>query len=556
MAGKKKRVALLSNVTVDLVAARLGRRYDLLVPDGFDTWVQEAIDPGSKLYEAGVDAVVVLLDGTEARSWTSLGEARERLDTWKQAVRALVGGTASVPVFVTTIDVRENRIKSLAERRHAYELENEWYQFAQSLAESHDNVYVLDLADAIREVGRRSFYSNKMWYLSSMPWSREGLAVVAREVGRALSAAFDARRKVVALDLDNTLWGGVVGEDGVGGIELSDHKEGQRFHDFQRQLLEMRRRGVVLAIDSKNNPEDAEAAIREHPAMLLRDGDFAIRRINWEGKAKNLKEMERELNVTEAGFVFVDDNPAEREEVRALCPEVLVPDFPTDTSELLAFAEGLWEDHLVPLRVLDEDRDRTAMYRAEAARSADLEASLSLGDYLKRLEIRVDIHRMRPGELDRVAQLCNKTNQFNLTTRRYTRAEVEALANSPANSVYVLCSSDRYGDSGLVGVMILVGEGARTRIDTFLMSCRAMGRGLEGVMVGELVPRLGGTVVGEFVPTAKNAPVRDLYDRLGFGLVSQGEDGGKVYELDASSYVREEPAAYASVTFEGEEVAR
>ena len=416
------------------------------------------------------------------------------------------------------------------------------------MIEEKGNIYLLDLADTIAEIGRKQFYSNKMWYMSSMPYSRGGLNAVSLEIDRALGSAFNSRKKIIALDLDNTLWGGVIGEDGVDGIELSDHKEGQRYYDFQRQLLEMKNRGIVLGIVSKNNVDDAEAAIQGHPAMLLRDDDFVSRKNNWENKAINLKAMEGELNLTEGGFIFIDDNPVERETVKGECPEMLVPDFPEDTTELLGFAEDIWFDYCRPLRVLGEDLKKTQMYQNEAKRKQEMSESLNLDDYIAKLEMVADIHRMRDSELDRVVQLINKTNQFNVTTKRYTQAEVEAIADDPNNSIYVVYSSDKYGDSGLISVIILIGSDIDVRIDTFLMSCRVMGRKLEDVIINELAEACKGRkLVGEFIPTAKNAPVQELYDRLGFEKVAD-EDGHKIYEL--KDHQRQEFASYKEIKFE------
>ena len=546
---EKKRVALLSNVTVDLIAGKLRRKYDFYIPEGFDTWVQETITPVSGLYSEKFDAVIVLLDGTEARSWKTVDEGIERVGLWKQALTALVSSISTIPVFVSTIDIRENRIKSLSERSIKYELENDWYQYVQGLVESKNNVYIFDLADTIAEVGRKQFYSNKMWYMSSMPYSRDGLNAVSNEIDRALEAAFTTRKKIIALDLDNTLWGGVIGEDGVDGIELSDHKEGQRYYDFQRQLLEMKNRGIVLGIVSKNNEEDAEAAIRNHPAMLLRDDEFVSRKINWENKALNLKAMEGELNLTEGGFIFVDDNPVERETVKGECPDMLVPDFPEDTTELLSFAEDIWFDYCRPLRVLGEDLKKTQMYQNEAKRKLEMESSLNLDDYIAKLEMVADIHRMRDTELERVVQLINKTNQFNVTTKRYTQAEVEEIAADPNNAIYVVYSSDKYGDSGLISVIILIGSEVDVRIDTFLMSCRVMGRKLEDVILNELAAKYQRKMIGEFIPTAKNAPVRELFDRLGFSPVSD-DNGHKVYELDGTGYEKKDFGSYREIRFE------
>ena len=548
MSDSRKKVALLSNITVDLIIGKLSSKYDFYQPEGYDTWVQEVINPDSVLYSDFPDAVVVLLDGTEARSWKNIEEGEERISLWKQALATLISNTAVVPVFVSTIDIRENRIRSLSERKYRYALENDWYQFLQEYAETGSNVYVFDLADTIAEIGRRQFYSNKMWYLSSMPYSREGLNAVAREIDRALGAAFSKRKKIIALDLDNTLWGGVIGEDGVEGIELSDHKEGQRYYDFQKQLLEMKNRGIVLAVVSKNNLEDAEAAIQGHPAMLLCDDDFVSRKINWDNKALNIRAMESELNLTEGGFIFIDDNPVERETVKGECPEILVPDFPDDTTQLLAFAEDLWFDHCRPLQVLGEDLKKTQMYQNEAKRKQMMSESLNLDDYIEKLEMVADIHRMRELEKERVVQLINKTNQFNVTTKRYTKAEVEEIAADENNAIFVVYSSDKYGDSGLISVIILRGSETEVHIDTFLMSCRVMGRKLEDVIINKLAVKYAGKkMVGEFIPTAKNAPVKELYDKLGFKKVSD-DDGHKIYEL--TDYQQQNFEAYKEILFE------
>ena len=545
----KKKIALLSNVMVDLLIGKLRGQYDFYIPEGFDTWVQAIVNPASELYECRADAIVVLLDGTEARSWRSVDEGRERLALWKQALATLCNKMTLVPIFVSTIDVRENRIKSLAERRMRLEMENDWYQYIQALADEKSNVYILDIADTIAEIGRKQFYSNKMWYMSSMPYSREGLLLIAKEIKRALSAAFDSRKKIIVLDLDNTLWGGVIGEDGMDGIELSDHKEGQRYYDFQRQLLEMKQRGIVLAINSKNNVEDAELAINTHPSMLLHSTDFVSQRINWNNKSINLKEMEHELNITEAGFVFVDDNPVERETVKGECPEVTVPDFPNDTTELLNFAEDIYFDYCRPLRVLGEDVQKTQMYQSESLRQKEKSVSLNLDDYIARLEISIDIHQMQDKELERVTQLINKTNQFNLTTKRYTAAEVKTIATNPHNAIYVVYSGDKYGDNGLISVVIIIGGEQNVYIDTFLMSCRVMGRKIEDVIINEMAGKyIGKKIIAEYITTAKNAPVKDLYDRLGFSLVVE-DSQHKRYEMDTSSYRKKHYDMYREIKF-------
>lgn len=548
---KKKHIALLSNITTNLICTKLKHDYDFYQPDGFDTWVQEVINPLSNLYSLNLDSIIVLLDGTESKSWKGIEEANERLSVWKSAFSTLVDNITSIPIFATTLDIQENRIKSFSERQNRVIIENDWSQFLHELVEERDNVFVIDLADIIYDHGRNLVYSNKMWYLSNMPFSRDGINVVCEEIKRALSSAFGSRRKIISLDLDNTIWGGVIGEDGIERIELSNHKEGQRYYDFQRQLLEMRKRGILLAINSKNNDSDAEEAIRNHPYMLLHDEDFVCKKINWQNKAVNIKEMETELNITEGGFIFIDDNPLERETIIGACPEVLVPSFPNDTSELLALAERIWFDYCKPLRVLCEDLQKTKMYQIENERKKEYLASLSLDEYVARLGIIVDIHLMRPSEFERVVQLFNKTNQFNLTTKRYSHEEVNSILNNPNNKIYVTCCSDKFGDSGLIAIIVLNEEPDRVTIDSFLMSCRVMGRMIENVIINEIAASYNSDVclLGEYIPTSKNKPVEDLYERLGFTVISETH-GQKKYELNLKDFKKKSFNVFKEIRFE------
>ncbi len=545
---KKKKIALLSNVTVDLIAGKLRKEYEFYLPEGFDTWVQEVFSSTSGLYTEGVDAVVVLLDGTEARSWKNELQGAERIGAWKQAMTILAEKFENIPIFVSTIDVRESKIKTLTEHKMRYEMENAWYQYVQEMIDRKENIYLWDVVELIMELGRKQFYSNKMWYVSNMPYSREGLNAVSAELDRILRTFFGERKKAIVVDLDNTMWGGVVGEDGIDGIELSHHKEGQRYFDFQKQMLEMKNRGIVFAINSKNNVEDAEKAIQNHPAMAFRLEDFVSRKINWNSKAQNIKEIVQELNISESGFMFIDDNPVEREIVRGECKGVEVPEFPEDTTELITFAENIWNEYCRPPRVLEEDRKKTLMYQNEAKRKQEMGGCLNLEDYIAKLEMIVDIHPMRRDELDRVVQLINKTNQFNLTTKRYTKEEIQEIVNKDTNKIYVAYSSDKYGEQGLISVVILCEEDRSVIIDSFLMSCRVMGRKLEDVIINAILEKYKEkeAVIGEFRQTEKNGPVKDLYERLGFIMIEEREDK-KRYEFKMSNYKKREFEFYKKV---------
>ena len=415
--------------------------------------------------------------------------------------------------------------------------------------EKNEKVYVLDILQRIIDKGRDNFYSPKMWYMGSMPYSKLGIEIIVDEITLAMDAAFRSRKKIAVLDLDNTLWGGVIGEDGVNGITLSEYNEGGRFYDFQQRFLEMKKRGVVLAINSKNNMEDVEEAF-QHPDMLLSKEDFVSTRINWDDKALNIKNMAEELNLTEGSFVFIDDNPIEQKIVSGQCPDVFVPAFPEDTVGLPLFAERIYRENFQTLRITEEDSQKTKMYQTEVKRKAVKTDEMDLDSYIKLLEMKADIHRMRQEEKERVHQLCNKTNQFNLTTKRYSLKEIEKLVAAENTDVFTVSVSDKFGDNGLVSVIITKRCAETVFIDTFLMSCRVMGRRLEDVIISVLVGyyKDKGKLIGLYEPTAKNMPVATLYPKMGFTQMDDGDVKQYYYEL-YKPYPK--VSSYAEVWFEG-----
>jgi FkbH-like protein len=290
---------------------------------------------------------------------------------------------------------------------------------------------------------------------------------------------------------------------------------------------------VLLAICSKNNPEDALGIIRRHPAMRLREEHFAAIRINWEDKAANLRALAEELNIGVDGLVFLDDNPAERAWVRQSVPEVLVPDWPPDPAEYKTALLELSGRYFCALTITDEDRKRGVAYQAQAERQK-LEASAStLEEFYRTLQMRARMGLADAFSIPRIAQLTQKTNQFNLTTRRYTEAEIATVSRDGSCSVWWLDLSDRFGPSGIVGVLILRRQSPENwLIDTFLLSCRVMSRTVENAFLAVVARELGASkLIGEFRPTAKNVPVRDLYARLGFRSLPQSEDG-EFWELN------------------------
>ena len=360
-----------------------------------------------------------------------------------------------------------------------------------------------------------------------MPIAADCLIHLSREYLRFVLPLMGKTCKALAVDLDNTLWGGVIGEDGMTGIKLSAEYPGAAFLNVQRAILDLYQRGVILAACSKNNLADAMEAIETHPHMLLRPHHFAALRINWQDKAQNLREIARELNIGIDAVAFLDDNPVERNRVRGEVPEVQVLELPADP---MGYAQALREWPVFERLTLSaEDRERGRMY-AENRQRAELEQTAgSLEDFYRGLQMEAEMGQVTPDTLARTAQLTQKTNQFNLTTRRYSEQEVEAMRRDPAYRVVTLKVRDRFGDNGLVGVAITKTEGQTCEIDTFLLSCRVIGRTIETAILSHLAEQArqqGATVLqGWFLPTKKNAPARDFYAQHDFQPVQEREDG-------------------------------
>jgi FkbH-like protein len=379
-------------------------------------------------------------------------------------------------------------------------------------------VHVLDAAGAAARVGLNAWYDDRMWLLARNPLSPAAMIELARTHATLLKVLRMPRRKCLALDLDHTLWGGIVGEKGVSGIALGAEYPGNAFVQFQQFLLGLHQRGVLLALLSKNNPGDVDEVFDRHPSMILRREHFAAMRINWRPKAENLAEIANELSIGTDAFVFFDDDAAECEWMRNARPDVLTIQAPAD---LTAFSEAIVRTAAFErLSLSDEDRRRGEMYAAGTARREAAAAATSVDDFLKTLDMRAVVEPVGGHQLPRVVDLLAKTNQFNVTTRRHSAAAVAAMTGSSDHAAFTLQLRDRFGDNGLVGVAIVRRQAQDAVIDSLLLSCRVIGRQAETALLSVLAAwaRDQGveTLVGEYIPTARNAPAADCYERHGF----------------------------------------
>jgi FkbH-like protein len=544
---------LLSNVNVESIARQMVH-HEVHIAQGYGVWTQELADPASGTFSFGPSSVFVVIDGGELfRGQRGLESALADIDEHLAWIEQAAERSRGIKFFISTIDVPARALRPLKGERLERCVEQHWYRGISSASSNHTNLYVFDLKELVEQVGRSVVYSNKRWYLGGLRFSTAGEKLIAREFERILDAQLVARKKCLLLDLDNTLWGGVIGEDGIQGIQLSETGEGARYRDFQLRIRELGKMGVILGIASKNNEADAFEVFERHEHMVLRKSDFAAMKINWSAKAQNIAEIAQDLDIGIESIVFIDDNPVEREAIRTVLPEVVVPEFPADSCELTAFFEQVYKDCFFTLETTEEDRKRTAGYLANAKRAAERTAAPSIEQFLAGLGTKIFFTRASNEDLRRAAQLTQKTNQFNLTTRRYTEQELQALQTTPGTDVFIASVADKYGDNGKVFVSIVRIEALDTaELDTFLMSCRVVGRFIEDQILDQLVKELRANGLSrlrvQFIPTRKNELARAFIERLQGGrLVSGDENGARTWEFDIANESPVTKTAYAEL---------
>ena len=542
--GEPMRILLLGQVTTSwlipaLTAIAWGRGAAVQVEEGgYDTVLQDltGASPGGKKYDA-----VVLLPWNK-RLLDAPGEPSKRVDDelgfWSHAWEAVttrwgarllqvgydwvtpgplghnLSGRDEGPAgLVTTINA--------AIRRHL-----------------PPDAYFVDLAQISGSFGRDAFYDMRRYYWTKQPFSEAGACKLAAHLWAGIRAVTTGPKKVLVLDLDNTLWGGVVGETGPLGVALGDGPDGEAFRAFQMHAKALAERGIVLALASKNNERDALEVFEKNPEMVLKLDDIGAFEINWDPKAVTIQRLAQTLNLRLDSLVFFDDNPAEREQVRQALPEVEVVEVPEEPAEYVrALQAGLYFE---TVGLNEADRERAAQYAVERQRRALEGSAGSMEEYLNSLEMVGDIRQIDEADLGRVVQLLAKTNQFNVTTRRHSRQAVLDLLENPGSIGMTLRLRDRFGDHGLVAVMIAApadGPAATLRIDTWLMSCRVIGRTAEHFVFKALLARARRLdyrhILGDYIPTKKNELVAPLYDGLGFRrLEGTNGDGATHYQLD------------------------
>lgn len=407
------------------------------------------------------------------------------------------------------------------------------YLLQEAMAEDA-NVYPVDLLSIQMALGQRQFYDAPLYYTSKMTVSTAALPYLAKAVTDVIKAQLGKIKKCVILDLDNTLWGGVIGDDGMDKIEIGELGRGHAFTDFQRWLKRLKECGIILAVCSKNNEDIAKEPFEKHEEMILHLSDIALFVANWNDKATNIRMIQQALNIGMDSIVFLDDNPFERNLVRQAIPEIEVPELPEDPALYLGYLQSC--NYFETASFTGSGSDRTKLYQSEFERLKLQMTFESIDDYLQSLEMVGQAKAFEESKYPRIAQLTQRSNQFNLRTVRYTDAEIERIAADPEYITLYYTLRDRFGDHGLVSVVIMKKVSLdELFIDTWLMSCRVLKRGMEEFIVNKFVKVAAQkgfkTIIGEYIPTAKNAMVKDIYSSMGFAEV-----GKELYRLDVGQY--------------------
>ena len=497
---------------------------------------QEVYNPDSELYRFQPQIVLLLPGYRDVAGFPEMGAslnnvqqmARVELDSWKQLWHTLyerlgcqiVQSTFATPPW-DTLGHLENRLP-YAMGSYLQRLNQGIFDEAPSYVAVHD----MERLSAV--YGKWSWSDDRFYFDAKLPCAPQHLPALAHSLCSQVLAINGKSKKCLVLDLDNTLWGGVIGDDGLGGIVLGQgDPQGEAFVAFQQYVRRLKDRGVILAVCSKNDDANAREPFERHPEMVLRLNDITCFMANWDDKATNLQRIAQEINIGVDSLVLVDDNPVERGIVRRFLPEVGVPELPQDPA---GYVRALDQHRYFEMVALSqEDLERSQMYAADAQRKAMMTATVNLDEYLQSLNMTAVVEPLNDVNFERFAQLINKSNQFNLTTRRYSPADLQRVRSDPNWITSGFRLRDQFGDNGLICVVLGNKGEEALEIDTWLMSCRVLNRGVEELVMGHLhkLAREAGlkSVEGEYRPTSKNSMVKDHYQGLGFEKVAQSDDG-------------------------------
>lgn len=527
-----EKIALLSNVNLNFVIRKLKKNYDIYETEGYGNELSHLLNPDSAYYRFAPKITFVIMDLAELIMHRfDYEEAKKLLEEWFGDMDRCVKNGGAFYISDAYLFCPEKN--AMADDLSLQILEQLYNQFLLELVNKNENVRVFPYAKLVRTIGENAAFSFKMWYLGKILHSNEFQNILSQQVEESIVREQRTAKKVLVLDLDNTLWGGLAGDYPGEDIELSDDHAGLVYKNCQRIIRMMKQSGVILAIASKNNEQDAMNVLENHPHMILKKEDFAAMQIHWEPKNISLERIAKELNLGLDSFVFWDDQETERELIRQMLPQVTVPDFPENQELLTTALTGIYDGYFRKPRVTGEDLNKTQQYAQNRQREEMKMGATDFASYLKGLQIVV--RRVDAGEnRERFLQLCNKTNQFNLTTVRYEVGQIQKIVEDLNKRVYLYRISDRFGEYGIVAAVI-VDVTEKPIIEEFVLSCRVMGKRVEYAIMDDVEKSLISegyqSLLATYRKTAKNAPVENLFEDMGYNVTGRDQGGNKEYEI-------------------------
>jgi FkbH-like protein len=552
------RLGVLGNGVLDVVvpalrasAARHGVALECVTGE-YDQVMQAALSPESAINRARPDAVLIAIDhralplritpGDPDAAGETIAAWQASLTTIRDGIRGNCGASCIFQTLAPPPEGLFGHYDRLLPGTARHLLDNINRVIIDRIVGPTE--LLLDVAALAETVGLAEWHSPSQWNLAKLPFANELVPLYADHVARIIAALRGKSRKCLVLDLDNTVWGGVIGDDGLDGIRIAQGDAvGEAYRSVQQLALALRQRGIVLAVSSKNTDEVARGPFRQHPEMLLREDHIAVFQANWDDKARNIRTIADALSFGLDALVFLDDNPVERGLIRRELPQVAVPELPDDPALYARTLAGA--GYFESLGFSDEDRKRADFYRDNARRHGLRDQATDLTSYLASLEMEITFQPFDSVGRARIAQLINKSNQFNLTTRRYSEAEVAEAERASDCFTLQVRLSDTFGDNGMISVIICRARGDAWEIDTWLMSCRVLGRGVEDMVLREILQHARergiARLIGVYRPTERNGMVRDHYAKLGFSQVDSDPDGTTRWELAADATAREAP---------------
>ena len=546
---KKLKVAILSSFTINGISevlqvkcSELGIRYQSYVA-GYNQYTQELLDPQSKYYDFSPDVTFLIID---ARNF--LGEnfifpydmsehdrkslVSEKIYHIENLIKNFQKNLNS-KLIIANFNIPNYSPNGVIETKIDFgfhEMIEELNNSLRNISKNNNSVYVYDFNQFVSKYGEKNIFDYRQFHLGDIQIALNFIPYFAYDLMSYIKPITGTNRKCIVLDLDNTLWGGIVGEDGFDGIDLGHSSNGKAFVDFQKELLSLWKQGIILAINSKNNFDDAMNVIKKHPDMILREKNFASIKINWNDKAQNLKQIADEINIGLDSIVFFDDDKLNQERIKQEFPEVLTIELPNDPSQFSSILKDLNDFNV--LQRTEDDIKRGKMYAQQRERNQLQKSISSLDDFLEQLDIQVKIKKSSEFLIPRISQLTLKTNQFNLTTKRYQEEEIRNFTNDEKFIVGCAQVSDKFGDNGITGVYIINKQEKMWFIDTFLLSCRIMGRGVENGILTQILIDAKNNGIEEiranFIPTQKNKPAQSFLSD--FGFTKKGDDW--IYKLN------------------------